>query len=369
MPGTPHILPHILFVQQEWPRWKQSRHWSYCAHLGFEEGFRARGVRHQTILGASENDGLRLPARRRFDQVWLNDVAHLQVGDEWLGELQDAAPVRVGFLVESLRWTPEEDALFPGTVQTRLEKIRRWLPHLTHVVCCDENDARELAGEGVPAVWAPFAVPERFLLARPGAPRRAKGTFCGALYGVRAAWLEDPRIAAVLDRQPSPEAGTPLPNLFTFNRLAFRTLAGRSRNPIADAVHMTALRALRRKLLKMWIRGLSEYAAVVNLPHIVKTYTPRVVEGIASARPVVSWRIPNRPRNESLFEPDREILLYAPDDREGLRGQLERVLNDAPFAEAVAERAQAKVRRYHTIERRVEQILSWLDSGVVPGYG
>ena len=133
-------------------------------------------------------------------------------------------------------------------------------------------------------------------------------------------------------------------------------------------LYLDLLHRLRHSAFLLWQRQvLQQGAAVVNLPHLVKGYSGRVIEGMAAGRPVISWRIPGRPRNTALFADGREILLY--ETPEELAGHIERVLADSAFAQYVAESARCKVRAFHTTEHRVRQLLDWVAGGDAPTYG
>ena len=115
--------------------------------------------------------------------------------------------------------------------------------------------------------------------------------------------------------------------------------------------------------------ALQHDAVVVNLPHSVGAYPGRVVEAMAAGRPVVAWDVPDRPRNRALFEDGAEILLFAGTEPVALASALHRLRRDPALAAALATNGWRKVRRAHTIERRVQQILAWTDTGEAPVFG
>ncbi|MDP9131762.1 MAG: glycosyltransferase, partial [Nitrospirota bacterium] len=117
-----------------------------------------------------------------------------------------------------------------------------------------------------------------------------------------------------------------------------------------------------------WMAQLPQWPAVVNLPSLAKFYGGRVIEAMAAGRPVISWSIPDHPRNLSLFEPEKDLLLFPPDDPEALARQIDRVLHDRPFAESLARQAQDTVKRAHTAERRLQATLDWIRTGQEPDY-
>ena len=112
--------------------------------------------------------------------------------------------------------------------------------------------------------------------------------------------------------------------------------------------------------------ALQRDAVVVNLPHSVGTYPGRVVEAMAAGRAVAAWDVPGRPRNRALFEDGSEILLFSGTEPAALAAALSRLRRDPVLATAIATNGWRKVRRAHTIERRVQQILAWTDTGEAP---
>ena len=203
-----------------------------------------------------------------------------------------------------------------------------------------------------------------------GAPD-APAVFSGGVYGGRAEWLASPALAGLLRHLPSPEAGTTDPFKFDMLHAALRmTLAARL--PGADHIdrlHLNTLRVLRRRIYERWLRSLRTGCAVVNLPHFVKGYASRVVEGMASGRPVISWEVPDRPLNRALFEDGREILLFNGDGPARLADHIRKVRSDPGFAGRLATAAQEKVRGLHTLEIRVRQVLDWIERGTEPHFG
>ena len=80
---------------------------------------------------------------------------------EWVAEL---APVRVGVLMESLRYDAEDYAWAPQ-LKNRQGQLEAQLPYLTHVLAPDEQDADELNARGLAnALWWPPMVPERCII-------------------------------------------------------------------------------------------------------------------------------------------------------------------------------------------------------------
>ncbi len=381
----------LLLLQLERSIWREARSCSYTVQLGIEEGLCAHGVKFLTITTPWFSEARKICAGRHFDQVWIEIARHETLDDEWLQWVASLAPIRVGFMVESLEFSPEEQATW-SELKIRKQRTESRLKYVTHVVACDEKDAEDINKSGrVSAIWWPQAVPERFICHSSAVPANSHGIFCGSIYGERAKWLEHPDLKGLLTRLPSPESQTIYPFLFdalhavvrkflrrrTSHDDALRALGVKAmallRQPASASaglfVYMRLLRALRRRCFALWLEQIRTGAAVVNLPSTVKTYQGRVVEGMAASCPVISWEIPNRPRNRALFEDGREILLYPRDNLAHLADHIRHVVSDLDFGQQLATNARHKIRRFHTMERRVEQILAWIETGEEPSYG
>lgn len=212
--------------------------------------------------------------------------------------------------------------------------------------------------------------PKRFI-SKSSAPLSAPyATFCGALYGERKTWMNNSDLKKLLIRQHSPEDQTPYPRHFNLLNLT-HYLFMKTNLPISPArfkKYMDSLRSIRQKCFALWLESMRSGCAVVNLPHRVKTYAGRVVEAMAAGVPVISWEIPDRPKNKALFENGREILLFSKDNPDELIQNVNKIITSAEFAGSLAKNAQEKILRYHTVEKRVEQILKWILYQETPQY-
>ncbi|HEY5932349.1 MAG TPA: hypothetical protein VIT63_05495, partial [Nitrospira sp.] len=108
---------NALLLQLEFSTWKTARPWTYGASFAVAEGLAAHGVSCLTVpIGPDTqastpaswlSHARRLLAGRRFDQVWIW-LVHASLDPrilEWIAEL---APVRIGFVMESLKYEEED---------------------------------------------------------------------------------------------------------------------------------------------------------------------------------------------------------------------------------------------------------------------
>lgn len=369
--GADYRRLRVLFLALELEKWTSGRSHTYPVGIGLEEGFRASGVKVTTLNTFCFRRARELCAGKRFDQVWIHIYPTSRLDEctwEWVAGL---ARVRIGLLVESLQYNATELNWVPWFTQLQAH-FNTCKKYLTHIVSCDEKDAEGLVGhEGIRAVWWPGAIPDRFIDRTPRSPNSPIALFAGNPYDERADWLKRPELQGIMLQQPSPEKGTLYPLLFDSLQTNLMRYMNRPWLPctaVAVRVYFELLRALRRRCFRLWLLGLQKGAVVVNLPHYVKTYSGRVVESMAVGRPVVSWEIPDRPRNKGLFVDEEEILLYSAKEPQQLSQQIRRLLADRVLLDKIIRNATLKVRRFHTQEHRVRQFLDWVTNGDEPVY-
>ncbi|MCS6329547.1 MAG: glycosyltransferase [Nitrospira sp.] len=371
--------PRALLIQLDFQTWATAKPWTYSAAFGVQEGLSANGIECVTVPAIAENPcsspaswvyhAKQALAGQRFDQVWLW-LIHTPLDArimEWVAEL---APVRVGVLMESLHYDAEDYAWAPQ-LKSRPAQLDAQLPYLTHVLAPDELDAAELAARGIKVLWWPPMVPDRFISGPVQSPTHAQAVFHGTPYGRRQHWVENPALEDRLHCAKAEQPQTRNQQLFDqLQQVAAQYLAeGHTVTEAAIREYAQSLRTIRLAEFTEWMAQLARWPAIVNLPSLAKFYGGRVMEAMAAGRPVISWQIPDHPKNLGLFEPERDILLFPGDQPEVLARQIDRVLQDPAFAGCLAQRAQEKVRRYHTAERRLRDTLAWIGNGQQPDYG
>ncbi|MFL9924131.1 glycosyltransferase [Herbaspirillum lusitanum] len=302
---------------------------------------------------------------RQFDQVWI-ELVHTSYDDGFLSWIETLAPVRLGFVMESLQYEPHVYEMSPH-LKTRKEQVVKRLKHMTHVLLADEQDATDLNLQGgINAMWWPQTVPAASIQAPPPV-ENSYAVFYGALYGNRQGWLTHPALAGLLVQPgPSLEYQTSCPEFF--DRLQQIATLALNEGLQARLYHLnrylSILRSVREQIFSLWLGSLQQGSAVVNLPSFFQGFPGRVYEGMAAGRPVISCTVPGRPRTNALFTDGEDILLYDPNSPEHLAEQIRRVQTDAALVQRLTSNATRKMQRSHTAEIRVSQILRWLDDGV-----
>lgn len=368
----------ILFVQHELFTWERAKLWSYTWHLGLEEGLKANNVDFYTLVTPWFSKAKELIQGRSFDQVWINDITHiiepggcggpqLQEKDiEWLATL---APVRLGFVMESLGYTEEEIANNHALAYAR-SALEITGQYMTHIMTPDEKDLPIIRSlHKGPASWFVCPVPERLVRKDITLPPQTKPVFRGTLYGERAKWMELPDLKQMINTDQSPDNLTEMPALFNnLQVLAQKAIGADVLEPGLYDKYLEALRQIRSQSFALYLDGLTQCSSVINFPSYGKIYTGRVQEGMASGRPVITVKIEDRPMLEAVFEDGKDILLYPDDDPGRLAEHIKHVLRDPEFGQRVAMNARDKLLRLHTTEIRVQQFLTWIATGQEPVY-
>ena len=368
-PGKRGAKLRVLGLFLEFGSWCRARAWTYAAQLGLEEGFRAQGARVSTVTTPWLPRLREFCGGRRFDQVWVEVVHQDMLDDDTLSWIAERAPVRVGLVAESLTCAPEESLAWPE-YRTRKAEVKHRLEFCTHAALVDEVDAAEIEAEGkVRALWWPGTVPRRFVADEVSIPPGAPAIFAGSIYGIRATMLQDDALKGLVVVQDSPELGRLPARVFErLHKMTAGWVERRWPSQAAIVVYLVLLRRLRRRMFRGWLQSLRRGGAVVNLPHLVRSYPGRVVEAMAVGRPVIAWDVPDRPRNRALFEDGQEILLYRGTDPRALADVIRRLHREPGLGPRIAERALDTVRRAHITEHRVRQAFVWIETGEAPDF-
>ena len=372
-------IKRILFVQLELKDWKKARMWGYSFHIGLEDGLESNDVQVTTLFSSWFSVARRLCADKQFDQVWINDTIHMFGPTKWgyyhltkrdLEWLASLAPIRLGFVAESLQYSDKDYAEWPALLNYP-EVLKRVLPYLTHVMACDENDVEYIRGMcNIPTVWFVPPVSDHVISRNVVLPPSVKPIFRGTSYGERTRWLKLPFIKEVLDHQLTSDNDTDLPGVFdSLHRYLYpkAILSDKELNKLYE-LYLNTIREIRRQAFDMYLNDLRQGSMVVNLPSYAKIFTSRVYEGMAVGRPVITGKCEKRPRMNALFEDNRDILLYSPDQPEMLAKQIKKVLNNPEFGRQIAVNAMHKMVNFHTTKKCVRQVFEWIATGREPKY-
>jgi len=365
-----HTRLKILFLSLEFPHWSIARSTGYSIQLGLEEGFRFNDVDFFTITTQWFPIARQICNGKRFDQIWV-EIVHNNSDDRFWDWLTTLAPVRVGLMSESLKYTPQELDANPG-LRGRDERVQDRFKYITHILAVDEMDVEAIkkSDNNLSVLWWPGTIPNRFIVEEISPISKNYAVFSGTAYRLRAKILQSPNLQGLLVHQVAPDRHTVPCALFDAMQIVAPFLS-RLQLPgveVTIPAYLATLRYIRRHNFALYLRSLKAYSAIVNLPSYVKAYPGRVQEGMAVGRPVISVEITDRPRNKNLFKDGQEILLYSASEPEQLAEQIRRVLSDPNLANRIATNALQKLKFFHTTEKRVSQVLEWIESGNEPDY-
>jgi GT2 family glycosyltransferase/Flp pilus assembly protein TadD len=273
--------------------------------------------------------------------------------------------------MESLRYEAEDYAWAPK-LRSREQAFTKHFEYLTHALVCDERDAAHLgAQQRKPVLWWPGFIPHRFVQQQGRPPVDHRVVFHGTPYGNRARWLDHPLLCRMMCFAKSSDQLTP--NQQRFDEIQSTARARLLQQPpvMEQDVrqYVEALHKVREAELRDWLNGLSEWTGVVNLPGLTRCFGGRVFEAMAVGRSVISWEIPDRPKTNALFQNNHEIVLFSAHSPQSLAQRIEYVLSDRKRADVIGANGQRKLLAHHTAERRMQQVLEWIESGKEPDYG
>lgn len=361
--------PRILFMPLELATWHNGAHsWSYAAALAYEAGLRAAGCEVTTINTACAASCTKILRGQRFDQVWfhchpkhLDDFAFRQ----WVS---DVAPVRLVLCGETVNYSPEKIAAEPWSF-SHTQVFEKWAPFVTHAAFVDPSDVQLSLVKN--SIWWQQAVPERFVLPVNTRPSVDAALFLGTLYPPRDRWACD--LGGLIERVESPESDT-FQWLFERSHEWIQSWLDRMPHPVSIGPGPAgrysaawkvklALRlynrlqvGLRRHAFGNFVGALRNGLAVVALPSMVKTYSGRVVEGMAAGRPVIAQRLDGHP---AVFEDGQEILHYSSVDE--LADHIRRLKAEPETANRIARNARAAILARHTVEIRTAELLRFVE--------
>ena len=338
----------ILHLPLEFERWHSAKKFAYSIGVGMIDGFESNHITHLTIpLSYTTDIWLRkikqLVGNNTFDQVWI-EVVHSIVPKpimEWIASL---APIRVGFVVESLTIAPEEfKDNFVGT-QRRINNLNSKLPYLTHAVVCDERDLHTL---NIPTMLYSVSIPKR--LVKLPSSTNDKAIFYGTPYGNRGEWLNILKDRLNIN-PPSDEDRSQFPIMFECLFI----------DPSHQSNYLSFFQkwyTIRHNLYTIWINHLHNLpgCAMINLPHRTEVASGRIIENMESGKPVISPVLKNE--LSSSFEDEKNILYYK--DIDGLIKCMDKLQQDPDLRFSIAEAARLNLLENYTTEVQVKQILEF----------
>ena len=154
----------ILYTPLEFPNWFSAKKLTYPVGVGLYEGLKENGVDF-IVVPAVYNSSLwieyvdQIIAGQKIDQVWF-EVVHSSFSEKVINYIKTIAPIRVGFIIESLTIHPDEYKSNQKGTQKRIDNLNMKLPIMTHAVVTDARDQTVL---GIPTRWEIATIPTKYI--------------------------------------------------------------------------------------------------------------------------------------------------------------------------------------------------------------
>ena len=368
-------IKRVLFLPLEFQTWDNARYWSYPACFGLEDGFDSCQIEYMTVplffeTPYSSEDSFLLKLKSYIEQFEFDMILftanHTNLDDEFYEWIKTLAPIRCGFLTESITITDEEWKTVPKEAQDRKDKVDKAIENCTHMVVVDEKDLSFLNEKGIPSFLWRASIPERFILTDDVDPSFPHAIFYGAIYGLRKTLLESKELKKIINRpEVSLEYGSEYPKLFDqTNQALLKDL--RESDVLDDPESLIidyhdTIKLIRQRNFELWLKSLQQGTSIVNLPQNAGFYSSRVYESIAAGRPVIASKIPDRPLNEDVFKDGKEILHFEPENKKQLADHIKYISKNPDFAKELVLNAQNKLKKYHTTELRMNEFIGWIE--------
>jgi hypothetical protein len=352
---------NILYLCLEFDKWNLARPWTYQSNLGIEEGFSSNNLTFLTVTTPWLGQIRELCRECTFDQVWV-EIVHQNISEDLFDWLKTISRVRIGLIFESLT-NLEEQSIDNKLLNERYIRVREKLKYLSHVISVDEIDAKNIAMEfGIPTFWWPSCMPERYVKILKTNNKINKAVFSGTLYGLRVNLIKEAQLENLVVFQSSPDRNNFYHFVFDFIHIfrSFITYALPKLNKLNYCLYILILRISRRKNYSIYLNSISQYSIVLNLPSIVRAYPGRVTEAMSVGSVVISNLISDRPQNQTLFEDKKEILIYNSENIREFISSIKFILKNDELRRKISNNAFNCIKKSHTVEIRVSQVLEWL---------
>ncbi len=348
----------ILFINYELLLWKRAKQWGYTGTYGIVE---ALSDLDYSCLMINKHWINRLPSIIRqdnFKQIWV-EVVHNKITDDLGRYLMQKSGIRVALIFESLFYSDEDLKITPELADRHKIVLDR-LKYFTHVIVVDEMDVKLINDKmGIPAFWWRQAINLKYISSLMDLKKQKKSIFSGTLYGNRNGFLEFNHKKSI-DRNPK---GSRLFEFFFNLNQVFAWFASNYFyfNPtIFFNVNMFIVKKLRNFEFRSYLKNLSKYQILINLPSLVKSYPGRVIEGMAAGCLVMTQKIVDRVMTNNIFLNEKEIVLY--DTISDFQNKYLAYIDDVDKCSKIQAAAYEEISKKHTLEVRISEFMHWLNN-------
>ena len=342
-------LVQILYLPLEFESWFSAKKLAYPVGVGMIEGFYNNDIQHLTIPMLYNTDIWlshikAIVGDRKFDQVWV-EVVHSIIPTPILEWIATLAPIRVGFIIESLTIAPGEFKDNPIGTQRRVFNLKSKLPYLTHAIVCDGRDIAKL---NIPTMLYSPSIPKQ-LIRKPHSTNN-KPIFYGTPYGDRKAWLNLLGDRITVNPSSQEDVG--------YLPVIFENFFLQRYQPSDYPDFFRRWYSNRQSLYAVWINCIHELdgCAMIGLPHRTEVDSGRNIENMAAGKPVISFLLNND--LTPTFEDGKNILYYK--DMDGLIKCIDKLQKDPDLRFRLAEAAGKNILENYTTEIQVKRILEFI---------
>ncbi len=112
----------------------------------------------------------------------------------------------------------------------------------------------------------------------------------------------------------------------------------------------------------------NNYMFAVNPPGVFGGFNVRTFEALACGSILLQYKFKGKPLNNALFKHNEHLIYFDLDNPDKTLGDIKHLLSNSQAYLHIAKQGREEVLNHHTIEKRIESILQWIDSGKIPEY-
>ncbi len=112
----------------------------------------------------------------------------------------------------------------------------------------------------------------------------------------------------------------------------------------------------------------NSHKMTINPPGVFGGFNVRTFEAMACGDILFQFLPSNRPLNNSLFRDGEHLIYFDPNNIKELTSKIKETMNDLEAYKKIAENGYNEIIEHHTLEKRLNELLSWLSDNKVPVY-
>ncbi|MDT3695773.1 MAG: glycosyltransferase [Ignavibacterium sp.] len=116
------------------------------------------------------------------------------------------------------------------------------------------------------------------------------------------------------------------------------------------------------------VSNYNKYKAVINPPGVFGGFNVRTFEALSSGNLLFQFLPENRPLNNGLFKHFEHLIYFNPKDTTEIVNHIFDFLSDTESYKTIAENGCNEVLNYHTLEKRLQTLLDFVNLNKTPEY-